>query len=185
MATRKPNRHGASASRLADDDADLFRVSLTPGGIAEAIARVEMAGERHWIPLLRALGQRRIVLIAINRTSDALPIRRLKRHPLPALILVMDDDFRSSGPTAFPDARKALRYAATHLIHGARAEIEHYEGAILAAEAKGSCCLVETDGPHLDEWIAFAAEVARPRRVPTLVVRPTDGAGPLVREAVH
>ncbi|WP_198374979.1 hypothetical protein [Neoroseomonas rubea] len=160
-------------------------MSLTPGRIAEAIARVEMAGERHWIPLLRALGQRRIVLIVINRTSDALPIRWLKRHPLPALILVTDDDFRSSGPTAFPDARKALRYAATHLIHGARAEIEHYEGAILAAEAKGSCCLVETDAAHLDEWIAFAALAARPRRVPTLVVRPTEGAGPIVREAVH
>ncbi|WP_198374056.1 hypothetical protein [Neoroseomonas rubea] len=164
-----------------------FFVNLTRQRINDAIAKMDAIGVVHFAPVLRAIRDGQIVCVVIKRTAgeEAMSLRHIANHPLPALIIMADDDHASSGPARFPAARKALRYARAHMIHAAGGQPSDYALAIQAAMAQRSCCLVETDAAHLDEWARFAARAALPRRVPTLLVRPTDGVHPIINGAVH
>jgi hypothetical protein len=82
-------------------------------------------------------------------------------------------------------AVRALRWAIGVLVHGAGAELQHYEAAIQAAEMGRRVLVIECGTSTLDAWVALAR--AAPHRPSTLVIVPRGGVHPLPlrREAMQ
>ena len=72
---------------------------------------------------------------------------------------------------------RAIAWARRIMIHGAGAKIAHYEAAVLAAQARGRCLIVECSSATLPAWIDLARAAAH--RPPTLIIEPRNGVHPL------
>ncbi|GGC63998.1 hypothetical protein GCM10011504_47750 [Siccirubricoccus deserti] len=153
---------------------------LTADKIAELIARAEQCGMGHQVPLLRALGANRTVVLYVERGATALALAAVEASRKPVVIVIHDDDHATSGPTGFPIARKALRWARAHIIHGTGGEPWHYGAAVEMALSEGSCAVCETSSAMVPAWADLARRAAMPRRAPGFVLLPRTGAHPVV-----
>ena len=79
---------------------------------------------------------------------------------------------RCAGPTAL-------------LLHGAGAELQHYEAAIQAAEMGRRVLVIECSSAMLEAWVPLVR--AAPHRPSTMVIVPRGGVHPLPlrREAMQ
>jgi hypothetical protein len=92
-------------------------------------------------------------------------------------MLIGDDDGMNRGLSGWAQAERALRWPRALMLHGAGAEIEHYEAAIIAAELVRRVPVIECSTATLGAWATLVE--AAPKRVPTLVIRPRGGVHPL------
>ncbi|HEX3983897.1 MAG TPA: hypothetical protein VHX12_09415 [Acidisoma sp.] len=137
--------------------------------------------------LMRALLRGRIAYYSLLPETSSSGFKAFARATSrkPAIALIPDDDGFDRGPAGWRLAERALRWANGVLLHGAGAEIEHYEAAIQAAEM-GRCVLViECGTATLGGWAALV--MAAPHRPSTLVIHPRGGVHPLPlrREAMQ
>lgn len=154
--------------------------------IADTFAAMPAFAQSPQAEIVRALAAGRCILACVTRSAAEIDLRALEQRRMPVVILFVDDDGRSSGPAGFPCARKALRWARAHFIHGTGAEPGQYDLAVQLAERHGSCALIETSSVAATEWAAFARRAAMPRRAPgLLLIPPPGGVHPVVAEVQH
>ncbi|MCF3947792.1 hypothetical protein AiwAL_15965 [Acidiphilium sp. AL] len=108
----------------------------------------------HRLPLIRAARDGLITLIQPRRNTT-IPSRLLNDQARPAVILIGDDDYTSTGPAGWTCARRVRFWGRAAMIHAAAAEPEHYETIVIAAALHQRSVLIETDSTHQPAWITF------------------------------
>jgi hypothetical protein len=128
---------------------------IRPEHCARHIAAQAQAGEPAMIPLFRGVREGLISAVWNVRGTQVEPsVLDLKRRP--TVIVVGDDDYRSTGPSGWPQAARLMRWANALLLHGAAGEPEHYGLAVAAAVVRKRMLFVQTSSSRLAEWDAFA-----------------------------
>ena len=132
------------------------------------------------MPLVNALADGQITLVIPTR-RDRAPLDAMRRATRPVVVLIGDDDYASTGPNGWRCAQKVTRWARAALVHGAGGERQHYEAAIMGAEAHGRFVLVETSSAYALPWLMLLSGK------PVLTIVPKGGPHPLpeMREVVH
>ncbi|MEY3730945.1 MAG: hypothetical protein RLZZ57_1701 [Pseudomonadota bacterium] len=148
--------------------------------ISQLIVNLQQVGCSHKIPLLRALRDNRIGLCEIMRGTDFLDESLLLSNALPMVCVVGDDDFCSTGPSAYPVAAELIRRSKCRFIHGAGGEAFHYDAAVLAAEKFGNCLIIETSSAWVDSWLALTKCIIGELAPRTLVIKVKEGAHPVM-----
>jgi len=128
--------------------------------------------------------------IAFNSITPNTSVSRFKAFARatgdrPAVVLLGDDDGSDRGPGGWPLAGRCVDWASSIMIHGAGAEIAHYEAAVIAAELRHQSLVIECGTATLDQWVALVRRTQH--RPPTLVIRCRDGVHPvsMSRGAMH
>jgi hypothetical protein len=147
--------------------------------LPEAIRLNEAAGAIGQAHLLRALRQGRSAYFPLLPDSSSSKFKAFIRAAgqRPAIVLIGDDDGFDRGPQGWSLTDRAIAWARHIMIHGAGAEIVHYEAAVFAAQLAGRCLVVECSSATLPAWIALARMAAH--RPPTLIIEPRNGIHPL------
>jgi hypothetical protein len=147
--------------------------------LAAAIVLNEQAGAIGQAHCMRALLLGRIAYYSLLPETSSSGFKAFARATSrkPAIALIGDDDGFDRGPPGWRLAERALRWANGVLLHGAGAELQHYEAAIQAAEMGRRVLVIECSSATLDAWAALVR--AAPHRPSTLVIVPRGGAHPL------
>ena len=116
-------------------------------------------------------------LISLSQSprGTAVPIKLLDKANRPAIALIGDDDYQSSGPSGWKSMHRLLGWAKGALIHGTGADVPSYEVAIQMALHYRRFLLIETDSAHVREW----GDLLRSRHVPFLALFPSNGVHPV------
>ncbi|MBN8889214.1 MAG: hypothetical protein ABS99_05720 [Acetobacteraceae bacterium SCN 69-10] len=126
------------------------------------------------LPLVRAAAAGKIAVAEPGRIATGKAVRSMLNRPgLPEVVLIGDDDYRSTGPAGWRCADWLAGWGRRALIHGAGGEGRHYEVAVQAAVAGRRLALVETTSAHAAAWAALLRD-----RMPSLIVVPKPGDGP-------
>jgi hypothetical protein len=151
----------------------------TYADLADAIVLNEQAGAIGQAHCMRALLRGRIAYFSLLPETSASQLKAFIRATSnrPAVMLIGDDDRLDRGPSGWAQAERALRWARASMLHGAAAEIAHYEAAIVAAELVRRRLVIECSTATLGAWLALIR--AAPHRPPTLLIRPRGGVHPL------
>lgn len=150
------------------------RLDQIPG----AISRLQAGGAAHRVALMRAVYRGRIAHLELQRETSAGTLKRFMGCAcLPELILVGDDDYRSSGPSGWRQTSRLMRWARRIIIHAAGGEADQYEGFVKSACAIGRLLLVETDAAHAQEWVQVALAHRAHGRL--CLILPTQGVHPV------
>lgn len=145
-----------------------------PAHLDRMIAGLVTAGFSHRAELLRAV--RRGSICTIEPRRDAIvSMRILKTAARPALVLVGDDDYATTGPDGWATLPNLLKWARGAMVHGTGATIESYQTAIGMTLVHRHFVLVETSSARVQEW----GERFISRRIPVVGLLPTNGAHPL------
>jgi hypothetical protein len=137
----------------------------------DAIALYEQVGAQHRIPLLRALLNGRIAYFECQRSTSVGAVKRFfGMVEKPAVMLLADDDYASTGPDGFAVTDRALQWARLAVIHGTGGTPEQYAELVEAAGLARRLVLVETDSAHAGEWVARGK--AHPNRPRLILLRP-------------
>jgi hypothetical protein len=142
--------------------------------VDQMIARAADAGAVGYVELLRAA--RRGEINVVQPARDAVvPLRLLKQTMRPLVAVLGDDDYTSTGPTAWPATRRLFRWARGAVIHATGADVPTYRMAISMALAYWRFLLIETDTAHMREW----GEALLAQKVPFVCLEPPDGVHPI------
>jgi hypothetical protein len=151
----------------------MITTTVSKTEIDKVIAFAATAGGRHYIPLFRAIRDRRIAMMQVLR-GTTLSMRELKTFTRRPLVLILgDDDHMATGPSCFPCVGTAKRWARSVLLHGTGGEPEHYEGAVQLAEQFGNCLLIETSSAQIDPWLEALKDAPKLKR--GVVIWPPSG----------
>ncbi|MBB5695519.1 hypothetical protein [Muricoccus pecuniae] len=163
-------------------------MDLPPALLSECIARNEGGRGDFSIPLLRAslAGEFRIVGVL---PGGRVPPRAMEPTRPPTLVIVSGDpNFPepTPPPSAFPKVQKAIRWAATIIVHATGGRREDYATVAAAVPILRQVLLIETGTSQEDAWLRLvSAEVDRRARsgakLPVLVfsARPRGGFHPI------
>jgi hypothetical protein len=155
--------------------------------LARAIVLAEAQGSIGFVHLARALAAGRIAFQPLPPEMSASRFKQFARLTTdrPTIVVIGDDDGFDRGPGGWRLAERAVAWAKTTMLHGAGAELPHYEAAVRAAQLVRRCLIVECSSATLPAWEALVRTA--PHRPVTLVVRPRGGVHPLpmARESMH
>ncbi len=151
---------------------------------AEVVDRIARSPYAYKLPLYRAAQAGLICLCEVPRGVDV-PLKRIDRAGRPAIILLGDDDYASTGPIGWPSTRKLVYWARSAFVHGTGGTADDYANAVMMAQRWRRLLLIETDSQHLMDWARVIQNA--PRRIDAVFKRPTaDGVHPLLeKEARH
>jgi len=131
----------------------------SPAGMAQLIAKAEVAGYGHLIELLRSAMRGEGNLCVPSRDTAMPPLWRLgKKRPL--ICLVGDDDYLEGGPSTWACAEKLRSWAAFAIIHGSGAECWQYAMAASVAREAKRLLFVETSSAAAQDWAEFLRQRA-------------------------
>ena len=125
----------------------------------------------HQLPLIRAVRDGLITLIAPERAAPW-PKRAIEAVRRPAIVLLGDDDDRSTGPTGWRCANAASRWPRSAVLHATGGKPEHYAMAVVTAGLCWRVLFVETDLAHSAAWHGLLDR----RRIPVLSIVPPPGS---------
>jgi hypothetical protein len=147
--------------------------------LAAATVFMHQAGVVGQTHLLRSLAAGRIAYQSLLPDTSTSHFKAFIRatSTKPTVTLIGDDGDMPTGPAGWRLAQRAIRWAKTVILHGAGAEIEHYESAVIAAQLMQRVLIIECASAHLDAWIALVR--AAPHRPSALVIVPRGGVHPL------
>lgn len=130
--------------------------------VATAIARMQVAGAGHRVPVMQALFDGRIAHLELHRGSSAKLFKQwTAMSSLPALALLGDDDYATpDGPDSWPIAQRVLRWAKFVLIHGGAGQPEHYEYAVVLTATFRRVVMIECSSANVPTWRAAAEQWA-------------------------
>jgi hypothetical protein len=169
-----------SGARFASHDGGQPKLLIeTLDDLAAAIVLNEQVGAIGQAHLMRALRAGRIAFQPLLPDTSSSRFKAFARATFrrPAIVLIGDDDGFDRGPQGWRLAERALRWADRVLLHGAGAELAHYEAAILAAEHRHRVLVIECSSATLDAWAALVR--GAPHRPATMVIVPRGGVHPL------
>lgn len=159
----------------------------TYADLARAIVLHQMAGVIGMTHLLRARMRDEIALWNLLPSSTTAEFKRFAgaTRSKPTVFVVGDDDGLDRGPAGWTQARRAVRWAASVMVHGAGAEIAHYEAVVQTAQTRRRMLLVEASAVTLPAWYELVA--AAPHRPAALMIVARDGVhpAPVGREAMQ
>ena len=159
------------------DNRGHFRIA-SRADLLEAIALNERAGARGMAHLFRALLSGRINLYPILSDCSASKFKQFARLAKgPTIALIGDDDGLNRGPSSWCIAARAVRWATAVVVHGAGAEVVHYEAAIRASERGHRVLFIECGSATQAAWQSLA--VAAQHRPAVLMIFPRDGVHPV------
>jgi hypothetical protein len=142
------------------------------------IASAVTTGAGHKAELLRAVRRGTIALVEPMDRDSIISMRMLKHISRPTLVIIGDDDYRSTGPAGWKCAKAMLRWSRWTCLHAAGVQVEQYRALVAATILHRRMMLVETSSAMLPAWsAALQAEQRIPRG---LTVVPRDGAHPIV-----
>ena len=144
---------------------------LDPRSIAKAIEACASCGSDHHIPLFQAVGVGRLALTALTDRLARPNLYALNKSRTPALILVGDDDYHTTGPLGWAATEQLTHWAKGALVHGTNGDRRSYAMAIEMAEHYGRLLLIETSSDAAEAWV----DVLRLAGVPTILLRPGGG----------
>ncbi len=126
--------------------------------IPAAIAKMQVAGAGHRVPLLQALYRGQIAHLEVHRTSSARLFKQwAAMSRLPALALLGDDDYATpDGPDTWFLAPRVLRWARFIVIHGGAGRPEHYEHVLALTAVHRRVVMVECISANIPVWKAAA-----------------------------
>ncbi len=143
-----------------------------------AISQVQAGGAAHRAVLLRAIYRGLIAHTELQRETTASHVKRfIAAARAPALILVGDDDYASTGPDGWRQTTRLMQWARLVIVHAAGADVEQYEAFVTVARQIGRVLLVETDAAHAEAWTQAALAVRAPPAVQLIL--PIDGLHPV------
>ena len=138
--------------------------------VAQAIADLSLNGLAFKLPLYRAVGDRIINLSQPAR--DAMPpFKELERAGLPAVVLVSDDDYASTGPAGWAASNRLRYWLRGAMLHGTGGKEADYLTAVVMAQACRRLVLIETDSLHLEAWADLIRSA--PVVIPAILLRPS------------
>jgi hypothetical protein len=159
----------------------IARFNCTPDNVAKAIVAAVQCGQPGVAELLRHVRSGDIQIVQVESRDADIATADLIIVDRPAVALVGDDDYRSTGPKGWRSATTISAWARSAVIHAAGATADTYREAVRGAHVTGRCALIETDAAHADAWAGvFTGK-------PVLVILPRDGVHPVMprREAMQ
>jgi hypothetical protein len=136
-------------------------LTVRPELCPRLIALAHLAGASARVPLYRAAIEDNQTSIEDFRGCRVSGAMLSKKHG-PTVIALGDDDYKSTGPSGWPQVVRLLRWATTMSLHGASGEPIHYAMAAAGAMICRRLLMVETGAAHLDAWLALARVVVPP-----------------------
>ena len=152
---------------------------LDPRNVEKGINLCRALGSEHHIPLMQAAGVGRIVLTALVDRLQRPNLYALNKEKRPALILVGDDEGRTTGPLGWIASTQLMQWARGALVHATGADQQSYMLAVTMAEQFGRMLLIETASNAAEAWAAKLQQA----EVFTILLLPTgDGVHPVEPE---
>ncbi len=126
--------------------------------IPSAIAKMQVAGAGHRVPLLQALYRGQIAHLEMHRHSSARLFKQwAAMSRLPALALLGDDDHSLlDGPDTWPLAPRILRWARFIVVHSGAGRPEHYEHVLALTAVYRRVVMIECSSGNIAAWQAAA-----------------------------
>jgi hypothetical protein len=176
----RDNRTGRGGDAVSCDPN--FHEIGKPDQIDRLIAQCSTLGLPGGVELLRAVRDGAINLVEIERQAAA-PMRAIENSPRPVVMLLGDDDYRSTGPSGWAAWQRLSYWARDAMVYATGADVPSYRLAIGLALIQQRFLLIETDSAHAHDW---GAALHR-RNVPTLGLMPPSGVHPVMpaRDAVQ
>ncbi|MCX7380031.1 MAG: hypothetical protein NT133_01130 [Alphaproteobacteria bacterium] len=141
--------------------------------IDRMISAMTQAGDGAHLELLLAVKRREIAFAMLLR-GEVPPMGALKRSGKPTIVLIGDDDYRTSGPTGWAGLRPLMRWARFGLVHAAGADVATYRHALRLVRRERRLVMVETAASAHTAWrVLFNAF-----RVPADLIYPEHGIHP-------
>lgn len=152
-------------------------MSKSPSGDAQVIDRMvsvaTQAGDGAHLELLLAVKRGEIAMAMLFR-GDVPPMGELKRAGKPTIVLIGDDDYRTSGPIGWAGLRPLMRWARFGLVHAAGADVSTYRHALRLVRHQRRLVMIETAASAHNAWGAMFNAF----RVPADLIYPEDGRHP-------
>lgn len=146
------------------------KLSAGKRALADMIARADQLGEAWRVPFLRAAYQGAINL-SVAHGGARFPARLMKLTA-PTLAILADDVPTATGPDAWPQARRLLRWASGVILHATGGQAQHSVVAVEMTVALRRVVMIEMEYRHHAEWLALATREAPRLRVLNLVPLP-------------
>jgi hypothetical protein len=149
--------------------------------MAEIIMRMDQAGLHHRALLIRTAAAGTICLIEPAR--DGVPsFKATDRAGRPALVVLGDDDYASTGPAGWAIFRRLSYWARGAIVHASGADVRSYQAVVDATVRCRRFVLIETDFAHARQWGEALLKAPRPILVSCLV--PADAKHPVTPAVV-
>ena len=145
----------------------------TPAQLADLAVKLRQAGADHQVPLIHAAMAGKI-RVAFIPPGSRLPLQLLKAatDPRPFAVILAGDGPDPVGPSAFPQARRLLRWAGGIIVHVTGGLPEHYALAAGATVLLHRLVLVETNAACEAAWCDLVANLAPSTPTLRITVRP-------------
>ena len=148
----------------------------------ELISRASTVSHAGHLALLRAARDGIVDMAFMDRLAEA-PIKALERAVRPAIVVVGDDDYASTGPAGWTAWQRLKYWGRGALVHATGADAWSYQLAIEMAQTLSKVLLIETDTAHAQAW----ADALRKHRIRAIGLVPPSGTHPVLpaREALQ
>ena len=152
---------------------------LNPRNVEKGIALCKAFDSEHHIPLLKAAAVGRIAATFLTDRLSRPNIYALGKEKRPSLIMVGDDEGRTTGPMGWVATAQLMQWAKGALVHATGGDQQSYMLAVTMAEQFSRLLLVETSSDAAEAWVTGLRKVG----VFTIVLLPTgDGVHPVPSE---
>lgn len=144
----------------------------TAAQMAEAIVRVEQAGEGFRLPVIRAAAEGVIAAVAVTHGA---PVRAAYLGlGKPTIISICDDHPGATGPGRWKQVRRLLRWSRIAILHASGGHPLHYEMAVACALQLERVLLIEMQQQHHAAWLALAERYVPRLKILNIVPPPGD-----------
>ena len=143
------------------------------------IVKAEQCGAIGLAECLRSLDSGRNALLSVVPEMPSATFKQfaaVTRHR-PAVVLIGDDDGLDRGPFGWAVSRRAIKWAASILLHAAGGEREHYQGAIDTAQVVHRVLIVEASRATVGAWTDMIQSASH--RPAVLTILPRGGVHPV------
>jgi hypothetical protein len=155
---------------------------------ADAIVHLAAAASLHaphYLPLIRAVQAGRLLVAAPTR-QGTVSLGRLRRSGRPAMVVIGDDDYGTTGPDGWACAERVLGWARQIIIHAAAGHPEDYAGIVAATQVVRRLVLIECASSAAMAWNQTAVAWGRQATLQTIIPPPgVQHPAPLVRSKMQ
>lgn len=146
-----------------------------PEQIDRLITHASMMNLPGRVELLRAARDGLVNLIDIDRDCAA-PMKLLEASSRPVVVVIGDDDYRSTGPAGWAAWQRLSYWARGAMVHATGGDAASYRLAVVMAEMQRRFLLIETSSGRAHDW----GGALHRRNIQTIGLLSPDGAHPVL-----